>query len=98
MDLLIYVCLNPGSALRAYIGSECSVQSFLMAFPRFTSRRGLPAMLISDNAKTFRAASKEIRELPRSKRVLNHLVNNRVTWSFIVEKAPCWGGVLGETD
>ena len=63
-----------------------------MAFRRFASRRGLPSMLISDNAKTFRSASREIQALLRSQDVLGHLANNRVTWTFIVERAPWWGG------
>ena len=34
-------------------------------------------MLISDNAKTFRSASKEIQALSRSQDVLSHLANNQ---------------------
>ena len=49
-------------------------------------------MLISDNAKTFQSASREIQALSRSQDVLGHLANNRVTWKFIVERAPWWGG------
>ena len=30
--------------------------------------------------------------LSRSQHVLGHLANNRVTWTFIVERAPWWGG------
>ena len=46
----------------------------------------------SDNAKTFKAASKEIQKIVRSPEVANYLTNNRVTWKFIVERAPWWGG------
>ena len=71
---------------------KLNVTSFLLAFRRFASRRGLPATLISDNAKTFKAASNEIMKIKRSTEVLDHLSKNGVTWSFIVEKAAWWGG------
>ena len=91
----VFVCLFTCASTRAVhleLTQGLSVQSFLMAFRRFASRRGLPAMLMSDNAKTFRSASKEVQALSRSQDVLGHLVNNRVTWTFIVERAPWWGG------
>ena len=68
------------------------VEDFLMAFRRFVSRWGLPAMLIYDNAKTFKALSKEITKIARSSEVQHYLINNHTTWYFIVERAPWWGG------
>lgn len=47
---------------------------------------------MSDNVKTFRAASKEIHELCRSEEVLRYLADIRITWTFIIEKAQWWGG------
>ena len=46
-----------------------SVPAFLLAFRRFVSRRGLPATLISDNAKTFKSASNELKKVVRSEEV-----------------------------
>ena len=46
----------------------------------------------SDIAKTFKAASKEIQRIVRSPEVAKYLTTNRVTWKFIVERAPWWGG------
>ena len=37
------------------------VEAFLLAFRRFATRRGLPATLNSDNAKTFKSSSKDTR-------------------------------------
>ena len=48
--------------------------------------------LISDNAKTFKASSKEIEKLVKSPDVQRYLSNSRVTWKFIIEKALWWGG------
>ena len=91
----VYVCLFTCASTRAVHLELCKsldVQDFLLAFRRFASRRGLPATINSDNAKTFKSSSKEIRRITRSNEVLRYLVNQRVTWNFIVEKAPWWGG------
>ena len=47
---------------------------------------------MSDNGKTFRGSSKEIVKIAWSKEVLHYLAINGVSWRFIVEKAPWWGG------
>jgi len=52
---------------------------------RICGRRDLPATLLSDNTKTFKSASKEVRSILRSREMLVYLSDNKVTWSFIVE-------------
>ena len=49
-----------------------------MALRRFFALRGTPFLIYSDNAKTFKAM---LHHIPRS-----------VTWRFIPEAAPWWGG------
>ena len=63
-----------------------------MPFRRCASRRGLPATLLSDNAKTFRATDKELRRIVPSQEVQQVLAEKRITRKFIVERAPWWGG------
>ena len=90
-----YVCLFTCSSTRAVHLELCrslNVPDFLLAFRRFSSRRGLPATLTSDNAKTFKASRKEVLKIVRSEEVKLFLSTNRVTWNFIVERAPWWGG------
>ena len=62
--------------------------SFYMRF--YTSC--LPATLISDNAKTFKSSSKIILSIARAADIIKYLSNNRITWRFIMERAPWWGG------
>ena len=91
----VYVCLFTCASTRAIHLELCrslDVQEFLLAFRRFASRRGLPATITSDNAKTFKSSSKEIRRITRSNEVLRYLVNQRISWNFIIERAPWWGG------
>ena len=79
-------------AVHLELASNMSEQSFLMMFHRFVSRRGLPATFISDNAKTFKSSSKIILNIARAADVIKYLNNNRITWRFIMEQAPWWGG------
>ena len=90
-----YVCLFTCASTRAIhleLTADLSAVSFLQAFRRFTSRRGLPATIFSDNAKTFKSTSSEIKKVVRSSEVQSHMVNHQVTWKFIVERVPWWSG------
>ena len=69
-----------------------SADAFSLAFRRFASRRGLPATLLSDNARTFKSVSKDTARIARAKEVVNYMANNGVTWTFIMEKATWRGG------
>ena len=61
-----YVCLFTCASTRAVhleLVPNLNAESFLLAFRRFASRRGLPSSLLSDNGKTFKSACKEIRNI-----------------------------------
>ena len=95
----VYICLFRCASTRAIhleLTLSLSVKSFLRAFQRFASRRGVPVTLMSDNVTTFKSASKDIRKITRSDEVLRFLTDNRITWNFIVEKAPWWGAIGSE--
>jgi len=64
---------------------DLGVESFLLCFRRFVSRQGLPATLISDNAKIFRASSREVLKIARAPEVQRYLANNHTSWKFIAE-------------
>lgn len=62
-SLKIYVCLftcGSAHAIQLELTEDLTATSFLLAFRRFASRRGLPIKMMSDNAKMFKAVSKEI--------------------------------------
>lgn len=84
-----YVCLFTCASSRAVhleMTRGFGVQAFLLAFRRFTTRRGSPATLNSDNAKTFKSSCKEIRKITRAEEVWRFLSNKRVNWNFIIQK------------
>ena len=89
-----YICVFTCASTRAMhleLAPDLSVQSFLLMFQRFAACRGLPTTLVSDNAKTFKISSNEIVRIARSSDVLCYLRNHRISWRFIVERAPWWG-------
>ena len=50
-----YLHVHQQGAVHLVLTNGVSFLAFLLAFRRFASRRGLPATILSDNAKTFRA-------------------------------------------
>jgi len=46
--------------------------------------------MLSDIAKTFKAAGKEVKRLVHSNEVWEYLSNKQVVWEYIVEKAWCF--------
>ncbi|GBO33685.1 hypothetical protein AVEN_204802-1 [Araneus ventricosus] len=70
------------------LSAECFIQAFL----RFISRRAVCKIIYSDNAKTFKRVDKELKYLCKNENVSRFIVRNGITWKFIVEGAPWWGG------
>ena len=73
-----------------------TTKAFLRAFRRFISQRGVPECIISDNAKTFKAGAQELQRMKTQVLKPNasqqFLANHNITWKFITERAPWWGG------
>lgn len=88
--ILLFTCIST-RAVHLELTLSLDVHSFLRAFQRFTNRRGLPLLVLSDKVKTFEGAWQEIRNLSRTSEVLSYLKHNRVLWTFIAERAPWWG-------
>nr|XP_042912027.1 uncharacterized protein LOC122272414 [Parasteatoda tepidariorum] len=75
--------------------SSLKVESFIQALRRFFGRRGICKIIYSDNAKTFKAADREIKylfKLCKNDELLQYLEKQGIEWKFIVEGAPWWGG------
>ena len=58
-----------------------------MLLAKFAARRGTPALVILDNAKTFKASSKVLTKLSSDSEVIAHLSKNRIEWRFNLERA-----------
>ena len=95
LDEKAWICLITCCVSRAVhfeVVPNMTTQAFLRCFRRFTARRSTPLLVISDNAKTFKAASKELRALMNDPQVKKYFWQQHTKWSFNLEKAPWWGG------
>ena len=94
-EVKVYICLFTCATTRAIhleVVTDLSTETFLLAFRRFTSRKGLPQIVISDNASTYLSAAEELTELFNSVDLANTLSKQGITWKFIPKRAPWYGG------
>ena len=82
----LYVLLFTCAVVRAVhleLTDSLSLEDFLLAFRRFTARRGTPSVLYSDNAQTFKGADVLL---------VRNLGLSAPKWRFIPPGSPWWGG------
>ena len=89
--ICLFTCAN-SQAIHLEVVNDLSLESFLLAFRRFVSRRSLPVTMISDNTSTYLSAASEIEQLIKSTTVQTTLQNRGTTWQFIPKGAPWYGG------
>jgi len=90
----VYICLFTRAATRAvHLGVvvDLTVDTFLLAFQRFSSRKPVPHTMISDNASTFLAAAEELEKLMTSETLKEALEGQNTRWHFIPKCAPWYG-------
>lgn len=96
--IAVFVCMCT-RAIHLEIVSSMTSEAFLATFSRFTSRRGLPSNMYSDNSKTFIGAKNEMDEDYRKIKEIfepelaDVSLKNNVQWEFIPPHAPHWGGI-----
>ena len=81
-----YILLFTCAVIRAVhleLVDSMSQKDTTLALRRFIARRGLPAIVWSDNAKSFKATNIHFQEVYGDK---------APDWKFIVPRAPWWGG------
>ena len=91
----VYIALFTCCVTRAVhldLVRDLSAFNFINCLRRFTSRRGTPSLIVSDNGKTFKAASKILRGLFKDKDVKTYLSGYCVEWKFNLERTPWWRG------
>jgi len=70
----VYICLFTCGLSRAVhleVVTDLSVEMFLQAFRRFTSKRSLPCLMLSDDGSTYVLAAKELEQLFKSQEALS---------------------------
>ncbi|GFX27926.1 integrase catalytic domain-containing protein [Trichonephila clavipes] len=93
-----YVSLFTCAVTRAVhleLVSDMCKKCFLLALWRFLARRGNCKVIYSDNARTFKAAERELAyfaNILKDSEFQNFVADEGIHWKFIVERAPWWGG------
>uniref|UniRef100_A0A183BU61 Integrase catalytic domain-containing protein n=1 Tax=Globodera pallida TaxID=36090 RepID=A0A183BU61_GLOPA len=95
----IYVALFTCLVIRAIhleVAEDYSAEAFLRTFRRFTARRGIPALIMSDQGTNFVAGSKIIQKAWTDTLLPAHsqqqLAQQGVNWTFNTAHAPWKGG------
>ena len=73
---------------------KIAAPDIIMALDRFVSRRGVPSVVYSDNAKQFQRADKDIATQWRAanEELMRYAASSGISWKYIAEGAPWWGG------
>ena len=93
----VWICLYTCCTMRAVsidVVPDLSTNTFIRSLKRFCTRRGLPRLFVSDNGKTFKAASRVIENIINHEDVQQYLSLISVKWSFNLAKAPWWVGIF----
>ena len=91
--IIIYTC-SLTRWLRLELLPDLSYKEFLASFKRFVAVRSRPEKIISDNGKTFHAASKWIKKATQDEKFHAFLQDYQIRWQFNLSKASWWGGMF----
>lgn len=94
--VLILTC----AAIRAVhleVLADMKVEEILLAFRRFVARRGVPEIIICDNAPQFKAIEGRVRNLwqtvTENESVVNYFVQRGIVWKYVPQNSPWMGGM-----
>lgn len=91
----LFTCLKT-RAVHVEVAHTLDADSFMSALYRFFARRGMPAVIRSDNGKNLIAGERELRGILRSwnqQRITEGLAERSVKWIFNPPDASHMGGV-----
>ena len=89
--ILLFTCCST-RAVHLELATDLPPDEFIRCLRRFTARRGLPEIIVSDNAKTFKSAAKALQKVFSYPSVKRFLANRRISWKFNMDRAPWCGG------
>jgi len=91
----LFTCLDT-RALHLEVTTDLSAPSFLNAFTCFSSLRGRPHFIYSDNGTNLVAGDRKLREglvrVMEDPGIIQEFADQGVTWRFNPAAAPHWGG------
>lgn len=91
----LFTCFH-SRAVHLELVHDLTTSNFLQAFSVMCITRGLPEMIFTDCAKTFKGANAELKRLYRKvdwNKVVDHAAKKNIKWEFNTEKAPWANGI-----
>lgn len=90
----VFICMAT-RAIHLELAHDLTSGAFIDAFQRYAARRGYCATIISDNAKTFVGAKRQMLEIEEIFRKSSHssvFSTRGIEWKFIMPRSPSQGG------
>ncbi len=93
----LFICMVT-KAIHLEVCSSLDTQEFLVAFTRFSNRRGTPEVVFSDNGSNFLGARVKLKEIQKmlnnSSNAISHLSAAReIKWHLTPPRSPHFGGI-----
>ena len=85
--ILIFSC-SVSRAVHLELLPNTTTKEFLNCLKRLIAHRGKPSTIYSDNAKSFQAAAKRLKQTIKSEQLHDHLTKENINWKFNLPKAP----------
>lgn len=70
--------------------------SFMHCLRRFFAGNGVPTLIVSDNAKTFKETKQALTRLYGNREVWAYFEDNKLVWKFNLERVLWWSGFFGK--
>ncbi|XP_028415516.1 uncharacterized protein LOC114538581 [Dendronephthya gigantea] len=90
--VIIFTCAT-SRAVHLELAKTQTAEEFQAKWNSFITRKTRPRKIISDNATTFVATAKWIKQIRKSERLHNYFAKQDIHWSFNLAKCPWWGGL-----
>lgn len=95
--IAVFVCFKT-KAIHLELVSALDTELFLVALKKFTSRRGVPSHIHSDNGSNFLEASNELKALyefleKEKSNLATAMAMEKITWHFMPPQTPHFGGL-----
>jgi len=88
----LFICMAT-RAIHLELVTSLSTEAFMAAFVRFTSRRGTPKRMYSDQGTNFIGARNEMEAIVQDRPVQERLAEQDIEWVFNPPSAPHFGGL-----
>lgn len=97
--IALFVCMVT-KAVHLELVTELTTQAFIATFRRFTSRRGKPVTVYSENGSNFVGANRELNDLNNFLKtvdnqniILKTFSDEGIQWHFLPVASPSFGGM-----